>query len=258
MPFRTLWVAPLLLLSANVPASTQTVYAAASLTSALREVTALLPNKTVRLSFASSSSLAKQIVAGAPADIYFSASNQWMDYFDHKGLIASDTRLDLLANRLAIIAPLNHPFEVKPSDPRFDFAAAFSGRLAVGDPSHVPVGIYTRQSLEHLGWFSALQDRLAPAPHARAALVYVERGECAAGIVYTTDAAISNKVETLATLAADTHDPIVYPVAAIADRDGAAARRLLAFYQSPEATEVFRRHGFLVAGIDSAASRSSR
>ncbi len=241
------WVAPLLLLIAVVPARTQTVYAAASLTTALREVTQLLPDNDVRLSFASSSSLAKQIAAGAPADIYFSASAQWMDYLHKKGLIATDTRSDLLTNRLVVIAPEHHTFEAE-GDPSFDFAAAFTGRLAVGDPSHVPVGIYARQSLEKLDWLTGLADRLAPAPHARAALVYVERGECAAGIVYTTDAAISTKVEVLMTLPAHTHEPIVYPVAAIVDRDNETVRRVLKHFQSVKAAAVFRRHRFLTAG----------
>jgi molybdate transport system substrate-binding protein len=239
-----LWVALFLLLITVVPVRSQTVYAAASLATALREVTQLLPDNEVRLSFASSSSLAKQIAAGAPADVYFSASAQWMDYLHGKELIAADTRSDLLANRLVVIAPEHHAFEVE-GDPSFDFAGAFTGRLAVGDPSHVPVGMYARQSLENLDWFTRLADRLAPAPHARAALVYVERGECAAGIVYATDAAISTKVEVLVVLPANTHQPIVYPVAAIVNRDSEAVRRLLKHFQSPEAAAVFRRHGFL-------------
>jgi len=246
-PFR---VAPLLhilfpLLISAVPASTQTVYAAASLATALREVTQLLPGQQARLSFASSSSLAKQIAAGAPADLYFSASTQWMDFLEDRKLIARGTRSDLLTNRLVVIAPSHHAFEVR-SDSSFDFASAFEGRLAVGDPSHVPVGMYARQALDTLGWFAGLADRLAPAPHARAALVYVERGECAAGVVYATDASISNRVEVLATLPASTHQPIVYPLAAIATGgDDSGAGRLLAHYRSPEAAAVFRRHGFL-------------
>ncbi len=244
MPSRyPLWVAPILLLIAAVPARTQTVYAAASLATALREVTQLMPDHEVRLSFASSSSLAKQIAAGAPADVFFSASTLWMNYLQNKGLIAAGTRSDLLTNRLVVIAPEHHTFEVQ-GDPGFDFAAAFTGRLAVGDPSHVPVGMYARQSLENLDWFAGLADRLAPAPHARAALVYVERGECAAGIVYATDAAISTRVEVLLTLPADTHQPITYPVAAILNRDSDAVGRLLTHYRSPAAATVFHRHGF--------------
>lgn len=255
MPSRNpLWVAPLILLIASVPIKAQTVYAAASLSTVLKEVTQLLPDHDVRLSFASSSSLAVQIAAGAPADVYFSASTQWMDYLDQKGLIAADTRVDLLANRLVVIAPEHHTFAVH-GDSSFDFPAAFSGRLAIGDPSHVPVGIYARQSLANLGWFGALADRLAPAPHARAALVYVERGECAAGIVYATDAAISNKVAQLTTLPASSHGPIIYPVAAIVHRDGEPpVRRLLAHYRSPEAAALFRRHGFLTPSLEPATA----
>lgn len=251
MRFRNpLRVAPLLpvlfpLLVTAVPASTQTVYAAASLATALREITQLLPGQQARLSFASSSSLAKQIAAGAPADLYFSANAQWMDYLENRRLIVTDTRTDLLTNRLVVIAPSHHAFEVR-SDSSFDFVNAFEGRLAVGDPSHVPVGMYARQALDALGWFSGLADRLAPAPHARGALVYVERGECTAGVVYATDAAISNRVQILATFPASAHQPIVYPLAAIATGDDdPRVARLLSHYRSREAAAVFRRHGFL-------------
>ena len=237
----------LLVLCAVVPAPAQTVYAAASLATALQELARLLPDRDVRLSFAGSSSLAKQIAVGAPADIYFSANTQWMDYLQQRGLIVADTRVDLLGNSLAVVAPKGEGFQVNP-ETGFDFAGAFPGRLAVGDPSHVPAGIYARQALVRLGWFAALADRLAPAPDVRAALVYVERGECAAGIVYATDAAVSAKVEMLAALPAHTHDPIVYPVAAIESRDSDAVRQLLAFYRSSQAATVFHRHGFTTPG----------
>ena len=252
-PRHAFGVGLLVLLSAAVPAPAQTVYAAASLATALQEATDLLPGRDVRLSFASSSSLAKQIAAGAPVDIYFSANTRWMDYLQDRGLIAADTRVDLLANSLVVIAPEGESFEAIP-EAGFDFAGSFPGRLAVGDPSHVPAGIYARQALVNLGWFAALADRLAPAPDARAALVYVERGECAAGIVYATDAAASARVEVLAPLPAHTHDPIVYPVAATTAGESDSVRDLLAFFQSPQAAAVFRRHGFMTRDAGSAVA----
>jgi molybdate transport system substrate-binding protein len=126
----------------------------------------------------------------------------------------------------------------------FDFPGAFRGRLALGDPSHVPAGIYARQALQWLGWWDRLADRLAPALDVRAALAYVERGECPAGVVYATDAAVSPRVEVIATLPEESHEKIVYPVAAVKGRASGDVRRLLAFLRSKEAQKTFRKHGF--------------
>jgi len=247
---RCRWIAAALcfLLAGASRAPGQTVYAAASLTTALQELMrgpGARQGLKVRFSFASSSSLVRQIAEGAPADIFFSANVRWMDYLEGKGLIAEDTRVDLLGNDLVVIAPKGEGFSVKPQKD-FDFAGAFSGRLALGDPAHVPAGLYARQALERLGWWSPLEKRLAPAPDVRAALVYVERGECPAGIVYATDAVISPKVEVLAHLPSESHDPIVYPAAAVAGRETREVRRLLDFFQSLEAAQVFAKHGFTV------------
>ena len=160
----------------------------------------------MRLSVASSSTLAKQIAAGAPADIYFSANVEWMDYLQAHQHIEQDTRVDLLGNALVVIAPTGEPFTVRWAKD-FDFAGAFAGRLALGDPDHVPAGQYARQALEKLGWWPVLKSRIAPAPDVRAALVYVERGECAVGLVYATDAAQSDRVITLATVLGLTAPP---------------------------------------------------
>ena len=235
-------------------AETAVLYATASLTSALEE---LLPGKrfpNVVLSFASSSSLARQIEAGAPADLYFSANRKWMDYLQEEELIEVDTRADLLSNNLVVIAPKDEVFGAVPQK-SFAFATAFSGRLALGDPDHVPVGLYARQALAQLGWWQALEDRLAPAPDARAALVFVARGECAAGIVYATDAAVSDKVEVVATLPDSLHDPIRYPLAAVKGRATPKVRRLLAFLHSDEAAAVFRRHGFIALSTEGDRAR---
>jgi molybdate transport system substrate-binding protein len=221
-----------------------TVYAAASLTTVLEELAKHYDGE-LRLSFASSSSLARQIDAGAPADVYFSANQEWMDYLEDRDRIESTTRSDLLGNSLVIIAPQGEGFPVK-TEKGFMFARAFQGRLALGDPDHVPAGMYAKQALRNLGWWAALRDRLAPAPHVRGALVYVERGECSAGIVYATDAAISRRVEIVASLPASLADPIIYPVAAVKGSTEPEVRQLLEFFHSSEAAAVFRRAGFTV------------
>ena len=177
MTLRTLSI--LLLLLYPSLAAAQSVFAAASLSSALSELA--IHYEGMRLSVASSSTLAKQIASGAPADIYFSANAEWMDYLQARQHIEQDTRVDLLGNALVVIAPKGEPFAVRWARD-FDFASAFAGRLALGDPDHVPAGQYARQALAALGWWPALKTRIAPAPDVRAALVYVERGECAAGL----------------------------------------------------------------------------
>lgn len=225
-----------------------TLFAAASLTSALTEILPRAGFPEMRLSFAGSSALARQIDAGAPADLFVSANQRWMDYLQERGRIDGETRFDLLANRLVVVTPAGSGLEVEPR-PGFDLAGAFRGRLAVGDPDHVPAGIYARQALQALGWWPALEHRLAPAPDVRAALLYVERGECEAGVVYATDAAVSRRVRIAAELADSLHAPIRYPAAVVAGRDSPAVRRLVRRLRSHEAGEVFRRHGFaLLAG----------
>ena len=224
MTLRT--VSILLLLLCPALAAAQSVFAAASLSSALAELATHYEG--MRLSVASSSTLAKQIAAGAPADIYFSANVEWMDYLQARQHIEQDTRVRFARD--------------------FNFAGAFAGRLALGDPDHVPAGQYARQTLEQLGWWLALKSRIAPAPDVRAALVYVERGECAAGLVYATDAAQSDRVITLATVPDSLHRPIVYPAAIVKGRASAKVRDLLAFFGSDTAAVIFRKHGFTFLG----------
>jgi molybdate transport system substrate-binding protein len=224
-----------------------TIYAAASLTSALEELAAKAKAQDLewRLSFGSSSTLAKQVAQGAPAALFFSANVIWMDYLNEQALIEPGTRTNLLGNTLVVIAPKGETFSVRP-EKEFDFAGAFTGRLALGDPSHVPAGIYAKQALQALGWWPMLVDRLAPAVDVRAALAYVERGECKAGVVYATDAAISDDVAVLATLPPESHDPIVYPVAVIRGRYSPGVKKTMAFLQSKPAAETFQRYGFRV------------
>lgn len=235
------------------------VYAAASLTSPLTDLARQAPAQglAMRLSFGSSSTLAKQVAQGAPADLYISANVEWMDYLAEQGFIEAGTRTNLLGNDLVVIAPKGEAFPVR-SESGFDFAGAFTGRLALGDPSHVPAGLYAKQALQALGWWQALVDRLAPAVDVRAALAYVERGECAAGIVYATDAAISDGVAVLATLPPESHAPIVYPAAIIKGRQSPGVKKTMAFLHSKLAAETFRRYGFRFLQTDPQAEHSAR
>jgi molybdate transport system substrate-binding protein len=229
-----------------VRAESVTVYAAASLSSVLQELSTMAEKQTMRFSFGSSSTLAKQIAQGAPADVYFSANVSWMDFLAKENLIEPDTRVDLLGNALVIVAPKGEGFIVE-SRADFDFAGAFKGRLAVGDPSHVPAGIYAKEALEKLGWWAALKDRLASAEDVRGALMLVARGECAAGIVYATDAVVNKDVDVIATLPDSLlKEPVVYPVAVVKGRRTPEVDAAMRFLLSAEAAAVFRRYGFRV------------
>jgi molybdate transport system substrate-binding protein len=223
------------------------VYAAASLTNALTEVEARYEQesgKRVTTSFASSSMLAKQIERGAPADVFLSADKKWMDYLANKKKIDTGTRRDLLGNSLVLIAPEGRRVDFK-MEAGFQFAESFKGRLCTGDPGHVPVGIYAKQALQHLGWWEAIARRIVPTEDVRAALTFVERGECPLGIVYSTDARVSDKVQTIGAFPADSHDPIVYPVALVEGR-GEGGADFLRFLSSKTAEEIFRKYGFTV------------
>ena len=223
------------------------VFAAASLTDALNEAAthwrrAGHPHPS--LAFGASSTLAKQVEAGAPADIFASADLKWMDYLEQRGRIDKASRANLLGNTLVLIAPKGKGFRAR-MQPEFKIADAFKGRLCTGEPGVVPVGIYARQALEKLGWWQTLQGRIVGTDDVRTALAFVERGECGAGIVYATDARISGAVVTVAAFPAQTHAPIVYPFA-LTRNARAEARAFLAFLRTPQAAEIFRRHGFTV------------
>lgn len=224
------------------------VFAAASLSSALNEIGKQWQqagHPAPSLAYAASSALAKQIEAGAPADLFASADLGWMDYVEQKNKLAPGTRISLLGNVLVLIAPKGRGFKV---DMRAggDLATAFSGRLCTGETSSVPAGIYAKQSLTALGWWDALQGRIVGADDVRTALAFVERGECAAGIVYATDAAISDKVDVVATFPADSHKPVIYPFALVADGRPEAAAFLDYLKTSPAAATVFQRNGFVL------------
>jgi molybdate transport system substrate-binding protein len=247
-----MYFAVFILLRGAAWAEPVTVYAAASLTSALQALSKIGEKNEMplRLSFGSSSTLAKQIVQGAPADVYFSANVSWMDFLAKEKVLEPDTQVDLLGNALVVIVPKGEGFDMVPRSD-FDFAGAFRGRLSIGDPSHVPAGIYTKEALEKLGWWNALKGRLAPAGDVRGALTLVARGECLAGIVYATDAAVSDGVEVIATLPDSLlRASIVYPVAVVKGRLRPEVDAAMRFFQSKEAVAVFQRYGFRVLSLE--------
>jgi molybdate transport system substrate-binding protein len=226
-----------------------TVFAAASLTNALQDIDSSFDKKTgnaTRESFASSSTLARQIEAGAPAQIFISADTKWMSYLAQKGLVAAQKIV--LGNELALIAPVASPLAPRAIDSAMDWLRLLGtdGRLALGDPDHVPAGIYAKEALQHLGAWNSLQPRLALAEDVRGALALVERGEAPLGIVYVTDARVSDKVKVVGIFPAASHSPIVYPAAIVKGADSAGVQAYFRFLSSLQAREVFARYGFAV------------
>jgi molybdate transport system substrate-binding protein len=225
-----------------------TVFAAASLTDAMTDVSvkwASAGHLPLRLYFGSSSTLAHQIELGASANLFASADTKWMDYLaDHK-LIVPETRKVLLGNDLILIMPRDEARRVI-IKPGFDLPALLGphGRLATGDPAHVPVGLYARQALTTLRLWDRVAQRLAQAENARSAVAMVEHGEAPAGIVYETDAAASKAVAIAGIFPADTHDPINYPFAVVKTGYTPQARALMIYLGSPEALAIFAAHGF--------------
>jgi molybdate transport system substrate-binding protein len=225
------------------------VFAAASLKTALDalvEPARMATGLTMRVSYAGTPALARQIEEGAPADIFISADVEWMDYVDARGLLEPGTRVTLLTNRLVLIAPKREPVSLRIA-PGFDLAGALgTGRLAVADPAVVPAGKYARAALEALGAWTAVPGRLAPAENVRAALLLVSRAEAPLGVVYRTDAVADPSVAVVGLFPEDTHPPIVYP-AALTARAPAEAARVLAFLGSDAAAAEFTRQGFGLA-----------
>jgi len=225
------------------------VFAAASLKTvldALIEPARRATGIAMRVSYAGTPALARQIEEGAPADVFVSADIDWMDYVESQGLLEPGTRVDLLTNRLVLIAPRQEPVSLR-IGPDFDLSGALGGgRLAVADPAVVPAGKYARAALTTLGVWPAVANRLAPAENVRAALLLVSRGEAPLGIVYRTDAIADEGVVIVDTFPASSHPPIIYPAALISQAPDAAAR-LLAFLQSDAAAVEFERQGFGLA-----------
>lgn len=227
-----------------------TVFAAASLTDAMRALAEAWRAKghpAPRFSFAASSALARQMEQGAPADIFASADEPWMDYVQQRGLILDPTRRSVLANRLVLVAPADSRLAPLEITRRTDLLALAGegGRIATGDPSNVPVGKYAQAALSWMGQWERVAPRLARADNVRSALLLVERGEAPLGIVYATDAAASRGVKLLGSFPAESHPPVTYPFA-LARRAGgnAEARAFLDFLTGAEAAPLYRRFGF--------------
>ena len=230
-------------------AEAPTVFAAASLKNALDEIAGSYAKEgkpAPRISYAASNTLAKQIEQGAPADLFFSADLDWMDYLARKDLIRPETRVSLLANSIVLIAPQDSKAAVT-MGPGLDLAAALGqGRLAMGNVEAVPAGKYGKAALEKLGGWTGVKDKVAQAESVRAALLLVSRGEAPLGIVYATDAAADANVRIVATFPADSHPPIVYPVALTRDSASPDAAGLLAYLRGPAAKAAFEKQGFTV------------
>jgi molybdate transport system substrate-binding protein len=223
------------------------VFAAASLGDALAEVDRAFTARTgipVKESFAASSLLAKQIEAGAAADLFFSADLPWTDYLQQRALLKPGTRRDVLGNELVLIAPADSPVRLK-IVPRFALAAALgAGHLALADPDSVPAGQYARAALTQLGVWDSVAGKLLRAENVRTALAYVARAEAPLGIVYQTDALAERRVRVVDAFPSGTHPPIVYPVAVTA-RARPQAAQLEEFLVSDDARAIFKRYGFI-------------
>ncbi|NDV98347.1 molybdate ABC transporter substrate-binding protein [Salipiger sp. PrR002] len=242
-------------LLASLPFAAQadevTVFAAASLKNAMDEIKAAYEagsDDKITVSLAGSSALARQIQQGAPADIFISANEPWMDTLEAEGLLEPGTRSDLLRNSIVLIAHGNDaaPVEI---DPGLDLQALLEGgRLAMALVDAVPAGIYGKAALESLGLWQQTAPDVAQADNVRAALALVSTGEAPLGIVYATDAAADDNVSVIGTFPEDSHPPIIYPVADIATRDTPAESAFLDYLHGPEARAAFERQGFVVAG----------
>ena len=228
------------------------VYAAASLTNALNEIKSnyekrpdvVAQDVSIKTAYAGSSTLAKQIEAGAPAQILASADQQWMDYVQKRHLIDNTSRRDLLGNQLVMIAPKNQIVSVQLKAGVVD-PDVLKGRICTGDPASVPVGKYAKQALQNLGWWTALEKKIVATDDVRTALAFVERGECPIGIVYATDAKVTDKVVVVARFPAPLHTAIVYPFA-LTPKATPAAKAFYQYLQSDAAKTVFRNYGFSI------------
>lgn len=228
-----------------------TVFAAASLKESLDEATAAYQRASgtpVQVSYAASSALARQVEQGAPADVFFSADLEWMDYLRQRRLVDPAQRHNLLGNTLVLVAPVSSAAKVDLRKPG-TLAAALGarGRLAVGQTNSVPAGKYARAALQTLGQWDGVQARLAESESVRAALMLVARGEAPLGIVYGSDAKAEPKVRVVAVFPADSHAPIVYPVAALRASKHPAAADFVRWLGTPPAQAIFQRHGFSLA-----------
>jgi len=224
------------------------VFAAVSLKPALDAIIATpqgLAIGDIKVSYAASSQLARQIEHDAPAALFISADSEWMDFVEQRGKLIAGTRSDLLGNALVLVAASDSTTRLTIT-PGFDLVGALGadGRLAIGEPNSVPAGKYAKAALASLGVWSKVEPRIAPAVHVRGALGFVVRHETPLGIVYRSDAVSEKQVRVVDTFPATTHPAIVYPVALLKDHDNETARALLALLHSDAAFAIFTRYGF--------------
>lgn len=246
------------LIAAPAAADDLTIFAAASLKNAAEDIgkayEAAGKGKVV-YSFASSADLAKQIENGAPASIFISADKKWMDYVQEKNLIVPDSRRDLLGNTLTLIAPKDSSLSADFKAGNVDLASLIGdSKLAMGDPESVPAGRYGKAALEKLGLWTSVEPKVARTKDVRAALALVERGEAAAGVVYRTDALVSDKVKIAGEFPEDSHPPIVYPIAIVAEHNDDAANAFYSYLTGDEARAVFEKYGFSILGPGAATN----
>ncbi len=230
-----------LLGASSVSSADLTVFAAASTTDVMKALAAKFKEnggENIRFNFASSGALARQIDAGAPADLYVSANVRWMNYLEEKDLLLAGTRTNIACNALVLVAPKNSvmTFEGFPSN--------LKRMLAVGEFRSVPAGTYAEAALKSLGWLDDVEGKLVKGTNVRTVLMYVERGEVDAGIVYRTDAMQSAKVKVIGTFPEDSYPPIVYPVACL-KTGSASAKTFMEFLKSETAKAVFKQYGFI-------------
>lgn len=234
---------------ANARADEVVVFAAASLKNALDDIGKAYQaetGKSVTISYAGSSALARQIEQGAPADIFISADLDWMDYLQKQDLIRSDTRFNLLGNHIVLVAP--KASDVKADiEPGFDLAGLLGGgKLAMANTDAVPAGRYGKASLQSLGVWDSVSGDIAQAENVRAALLLVARAEAPLGIVYSTDAAAETGVKVVGRFPDDSHPPIVYPAALVKESDNPNARDFLSYLRTDTARKLFEKQGFSV------------
>ena len=240
------WAAAGLVAGSRLAAGDVLVFAAASLSDALQELTAIegrSTGDTVRLNLGASSTLARQIEAGAPADLFFSADEAKMDGLAKAGLIDPATRRSLLSNTLVIVVAADSPLQFHSAQ---DLTRPAIRQLALAEPESVPAGIYAREFLRHAGLWEKLTGKIVPTENVRAALAVVESGDVDAGIVYRTDALISRKVRIAWEVPVAEGPRISYPVAVVkGGGNPAGARRFLALLASARGRAVFAKYGFL-------------
>lgn len=234
-------------ISVAAKADTLTLFSAVSTTNAMKEIVAAY-KKTgadIRVSFGATSTLAKQIENGAPADIFLSADNKWMDRLQKAGLIKDETRVPVVANSLSLVKPKGSDFPMIKIEKSMKLFEALKGkRMAVGDTDHTAVGLYFKDAAKYLGIWDEVKPTLAMAPSVRAGLSMVERGEVGAGIVFKTSGLVSDKVEIIGDFPQESHGPITYPIAVVKTSTNPDTAKFYAFLKTEPAKVAFSKYGF--------------